>query len=213
MESSPVEPAAASSSSMDVVPSGSSSKAVARRAPAWWESLTAARIWTSLVSMPLVGSWLGPWLFGFICSFVVPFSFVVKPRFRAVTSTDAETRVSLVLPDIRRNRNHLGSVHAGALFTAGELAAAMAATLAGQHLTRTAGAGRIGVLPVSGTIDYHKKARGNIGVEAVVDHADVMKAVDAEGWVSVAARLADKSGAGEEVATLKLRCNLRRFES
>lgn len=176
------------------------------RAPSWWERWTVADFWSYFSKIPIVGRWM----FSVLFSFVVPFSSVIKPRFRTITATSSESRVSIILPDLGRNRNHLGSIHAGALFTAGELATAMAATLAGQMLTKSLG-GRIGVLPTAAKIGYLKKARGGIGVECIVEHSVLQKAIEAgDGEVWVNATLRDNEGTGVDVATFELKCNLRK---
>lgn len=67
------------------------------------------------------------------------------------------------------------------------------------------------MLPTGVTIDYLKKARGGVGVECSVEHAELIKALEAgESEVELSASLRDEEGKGEDVARMKLRCNLRK---
>lgn len=102
--------------------------------------------------------------------------------------------------------NHIGSQHAGALFTLGETASggAMAGVFAAQILS---------VRPIAGGADirYVKVAKGAITATATVDGADDLRArLDADGKVAfdVAVTLTDESGA--EVATMRVNWHVKK---
>ncbi|KAI9003454.1 hypothetical protein DFJ74DRAFT_713672 [Hyaloraphidium curvatum] len=181
------------------------------RKPAFWERYTLAEVFSACKRVPLIGTWL----FGFVVGVLGPFSASISASFREVSSTTDRSTVRLTLPDRRSNRNHLSCIHASALFCAAETASAMCATVAGVALSRAAeakgDARKVGVIPSGAQIDYVKKARGPIGVECVVEHAEMEKALDAgkEMWVVVSLR--DKDGKGDKVSELRLRCNLKRM--
>lgn len=96
---------------------------------------------------PLPG---GEWLFAKIFARTVPYSGSVKPRIRVLEPGHAEVEI----PDIRANRQHLGSVHAIALMNVAEMASGLA-MMAGLP------DGIRGIV-TSLSMTYHKKARGTI---------------------------------------------------
>ena len=107
------------------------------------------------------------------------------------------------LPDRPELRNHVGSQHAGSLFTAGETASggAFAAEM-----------GELRPLVRDARIDYTKVANGEItaraafadGVDAVRERLDAAGAVD----FTVEVELTD--GGGDRVATMTVAWNVKR---
>lgn len=92
----------------------------------------------------------GQWIFARIFSFTVPYSGSVRPRIRVLEPGHAEVEI----PDIRANRQHLGSVHAIALMNVAEMTSGLA-MMAGLPPTVR---GIVTTLQMT----YHKKARGTI---------------------------------------------------
>jgi acyl-coenzyme A thioesterase PaaI-like protein len=102
-------------------------------------------LWRRLKSWPA-----GEWIFARIFSYTVPYSGSVRPRIRVLEPGHAEVEI----PDIRANRQHLGSVHAIALMNVAEMASGLA-MMAGLPPT-------IRGIVTSLQMTYHKKARGTI---------------------------------------------------
>jgi acyl-coenzyme A thioesterase PaaI-like protein len=102
-------------------------------------------LWRRLSTLPG-----GEWLFAKIFARTVPYSGSVKPRIKILEPGHAEVEI----PDIRANRQHLGSVHAIALMNVAEMASGLA-MMAGLP------DGVRGIV-TSLQMTYHKKARGTI---------------------------------------------------
>lgn len=102
-------------------------------------------LWRRLASWPG-----GEWLFARIFSFTVPYSGSVKPRVRILEPGHAEVEI----PDVRANRQHLGSVHAIALMNVAEMASGLA-MMSGLPAS-------VRGIVTSLQMTYHKKARGTI---------------------------------------------------
>jgi acyl-coenzyme A thioesterase PaaI-like protein len=102
-------------------------------------------LWRRLKSWPA-----GEWLFARIFAYTVPYSGSVQPRIRVLEPGHAEVE----MPDIRANRQHLGSVHAIALMNVAEMASGLA-MMAGLP-------GHIRSIVTALHMTYHKKARGTI---------------------------------------------------
>jgi len=102
-------------------------------------------LWRTLRSWPA-----GEWIFARIFSYTVPYSGSVRPRIRVLEPGHAEVEI----PDIRANRQHLGSVHAIALMNVAEMASGLA-MMAGLPPT-------IRGIVTTLQMTYHKKARGTI---------------------------------------------------
>ncbi len=96
---------------------------------------------------PLPG---GEWLFAKLFAYTVPYSGSVKPRIKILDPGHAEVEI----PDIRANRQHLGSVHAIALMNVAEMASGLA-MMAGLP-------GNVRGIVTTLSMTYHKKARGTI---------------------------------------------------
>jgi acyl-coenzyme A thioesterase PaaI-like protein len=105
----------------------------------------------------------------------------------------AEGRGVVRLPDSDDLHNHVGSQHAGALFTAGE--AASGATFAGAFAERL---GEIVPLARSASISYLKLAKGPITATGSLgeDKQSLLERLDADGKVvfPVEVELTDESG-------------------
>jgi len=109
------------------------------------------------------------------------------------------------LPDDERLRNHVGSQHAGGLFSVAE-AASGAAFVAGfaERL------GDITPLASSAEISYTKLAKGPIDARAELDGADdLLAALDADGKVSFPIDVTLSNGDGETVATATVQWHVR----
>lgn len=133
------------------------------------------RLWRRLA--PLPG---GRRLFSFAVGRMAPYTGSMGARVRGL----APGRCAVELPDRRRVRNHLGSVHAVALANLGELATGLATTAALP-------AGVRGIV-VGLEAEYRKKARGRLRavcrtelppVEAPVEHRARAEIRDPEGDV------------------------------
>ncbi len=131
------------------------------------------RLWRRL--QPLPG---GEWLFAKVFAFTVPYSGSVRPRIRVLEPGHAEVEI----PDVRANRQHLGSVHAIALMNVAEMASGLA-MMAGLP-------GDIRGIVTSLSMTYHKKARGTIRAVSRVTVPTVTESRDFE----VLAECFDPSG-------------------
>ncbi|MBY0420684.1 MAG: DUF4442 domain-containing protein [Parvularculaceae bacterium] len=119
-----------------------------------------------------------------------------------------EGRSSARLDETPQSINHVGSQHAGALFTLGETAsgAAMAGLFADRILA-------VRPLATQATIAYKKIARGTITALAAVagDAAALRAALERDGRVrfDVDVSLADQRGV--EVATMKVEWDVKKL--
>lgn len=114
---------------------------------------------------------------------------------------------SVRLPDEENLRNHVGSQHAGALFSAGE--AASGAAFVGAFAERM---GEITPLAKSASIDYRKLAKGPITATATLgeDKAALVERLDADGRVEFAIAVSLADADGNEVATMTVDWHVRR---
>jgi acyl-coenzyme A thioesterase PaaI-like protein len=119
----------------------------------------------------------------------------------------AEGRGVVRLPDRPEIRNHVGSQHAGALFSAGEAAsgAAFVGTFAGQL-------GDLRPLAESAEIAYRKLAQGTITATATLDSdpAELIATLDEEGVVRFPVRVELTNAVGDTVAEMTVRWHVRR---
>jgi acyl-coenzyme A thioesterase PaaI-like protein len=114
---------------------------------------------------------------------------------------------SVELPDDERLRNHVGSQHAGGLFSAAE--AASGAAFVGAFAERM---GEITPLAKSARIDYLKLARGPITAAATLaeDKVALLERLDADGRVEFPVSVSLTDGEGAEVATVTVDWHVRR---
>jgi uncharacterized protein (TIGR00369 family) len=104
------------------------------------------------------------------------------------------------LPDQPELRNHIGTLHAGALFTLGETASG--AAVAGAIAPILADSRP---LATSARIEYLRAARGEIVATAIIAEAEGLQArVVSEGRVSVPVRVALQDSKGVEVGRLEV---------
>jgi acyl-coenzyme A thioesterase PaaI-like protein len=114
---------------------------------------------------------------------------------------------SVRLPDDERLRNHVGTQHAGGLFSAAE--AASGAAFVGAFLERM---GEITPLAKSARIDYRKLAKGPIMATATLseDKAALLERLDADGRVEFPVSVSLTDGEGTEVATVTVDWHVRK---
>ena len=97
-------------------------------------------------------------------SLMSPFNRHLKARLLEWTDEKALIEVRR----IRRVRNHVGSIHAGALFTLGE-------TCAGLVIIRNFPFKKFRPLMSDVKVTYSKQARGNVTGEAIIPPADIAR--------------------------------------
>jgi uncharacterized protein (TIGR00369 family) len=113
---------------------------------------------------------------------------------------------TVVLPKRGELTNHVGSQHAGALFTVAETASG--AAFVGAFAVRM---GDITPLARHAEIDYVKVANGPVTASAKlgVDAAEALATLDAEGKVEFPCHVELTDGAGDLVATATVRWHVR----
>jgi acyl-coenzyme A thioesterase PaaI-like protein len=119
----------------------------------------------------------------------------------------ADGRGVVRLPDDERLRNHVGSQHAGGLFTAGEAASGGAFLGAfAEHM------GGLTPLARSAQIEYLKLAKGPITATATLagGAGPLLAELDETGRVGFPVEVSLKNEQGEEVARLTVEWHLRR---
>ena len=110
------------------------------------------------------------------------------------------------LPERPEITNHVGSQHAGGLFTAAETAsgAAFIAAFADRL-------GEVTPLAKSASIDYEKLAKGPIDATASLDGADgLIQALDADGKVEFQVEVVMKDSDGQQVASAQVDWHVRK---
>ncbi|MET0306305.1 MAG: DUF4442 domain-containing protein [Solirubrobacterales bacterium] len=122
-----------------------------------------------------------------------------------VTSVAAGEAV-VVLPERAELTNHVGSQHAGALFTAAE--AASGAAFVGAFAERM---GEVTPLARSAEISYEKIAKGPIEARAklAVPAAEALATLDAEGKVVFPCEIEMTDASGLRVATATVHWHVR----
>ena len=118
----------------------------------------------------------------------------------------AEGEAVVVLPERDELTNHVGSQHAGALFTVAETASG--AAFVGAFAPRL---GEVTPLARSAEISYVKVAKGPIEARAKlgVDPADALATLDAEGKVVFPCKVELTDASGDPVATASVQWHVR----
>ena len=118
----------------------------------------------------------------------------------------AEGEATVVLPERQELTNHVGSQHAGALFTAAE--AASGAAFVGAFAERM---GDVTPLARSAEIAYEKIARGPITAEATLGTPkdEALATLDRDGKVEFPCTVALTDADGTQVATATVRWHVR----
>jgi acyl-coenzyme A thioesterase PaaI-like protein len=124
----------------------------------------------------------------------------------AVTEV-ADGRGVVRLPEEDNLKNHVGSQHAGALFSAGE--AASGAAFVGAFAERM---GDITPLARSAEISYRKLARGPITATGILGEAKaaLLERLDADGKVEFPVEVDLADGEGNTVAAMTVHWHVRR---
>jgi uncharacterized protein (TIGR00369 family) len=136
---------------------------------------------------------------------VVPFVGYLGLRIEEIAAGEA----TVVLPDKDELRNHVGSQHAGALFTVAETASG--AAFVGAFAERM---GEVRPLAKSAEISYEKIAKGEITARATlgVPAAEALGKLDSDGVVEFPCTIELSDAAGETVATATVRWHVRKTE-
>jgi acyl-coenzyme A thioesterase PaaI-like protein len=118
----------------------------------------------------------------------------------------SEGEATVLLPDLPELKNHVGSQHAGALFTAAETASG--AAFVGAFAERM---GDVTPLARSAEIAYEKIANGEITAKATlgVDATEALATLDAEGKVEFPCEVELSDGDGQRVATATVHWHVR----
>ncbi|MFL5832697.1 MAG: DUF4442 domain-containing protein [Solirubrobacterales bacterium] len=118
----------------------------------------------------------------------------------------SEGEATVLLPDLPELKNHVGSQHAGALFTAAETASG--AAFVGAFAARM---GDVTPLARSAEIAYEKIANGEITAKARlgVDADEALATLDAEGKVEFPCEVELSDGDGQRVATATVHWHVR----
>jgi uncharacterized protein (TIGR00369 family) len=132
----------------------------------------------------------------------VPFAGFLGLEIVSISAGEAMAR----LPERPELTNHVGSQHAGALFTVAE--AASGAAFVGAFAERL---GEITPLARSAEISYEKIAKGPIEATAKlgVPAANALATLDAEGKVEFPCEVELVDGSGARVATATVRWHVR----
>ena len=118
----------------------------------------------------------------------------------------AEGEAVIVLPERQELTNHVGSQHAGALFTAAETASG--AAFVGAFALRM---GEVTPLARGAEISYEKIAKGPIEASAKlgVAPADALATLDADGKVVFPCEVELTDASGQRVATATIQWHVR----
>jgi uncharacterized protein (TIGR00369 family) len=136
---------------------------------------------------------------------VVPFVGYLDLRIESITAGEA----IVVLPDRAELKNHVGSQHAGALFTLAETASG--AAFVGAFAERM---GEVRPLARSAEISYDKVVKGEVTGRARlgVPAEEALATLDSEGVVQFPCEIELSNGDGETVATATVRWHVRKTE-
>lgn len=135
-------------------------------------------------------------------SMAVPFAAYLDLEITEVGPGEA----TVVLPRKAEHNNHVGSQHAGALFTVAETASG--AAFVGAFAVRM---GDVVPLAKSAEIDYEKVAHGPITAQATlgIDAAKALATLDAEGKVEFPCEVELHDKDGHRVATATVHWHVR----
>lgn len=114
-----------------------------------------------------------PWLFGRIMQEVIPFN---RPHRISVLEVSAKG-CKVFLPDRRRNRNHLGTMHACAIATAAEY-------VSGLNVVQACDMSEFRLIMSKIVVDYIRRPNGSCIAESSLSKSDlnlINKRLDAEG--------------------------------
>lgn len=131
------------------------------------------RIWRRCEKLPM-----GKWLFSRILGSTIPYTGSIKARVEHLEPGHAV----VVLPDKRRVRNHLNSVHAIALANVAELSTGLA-MISGLPTG-------VNAILVGLTVNYEKKARGELRAECTCSVPDT----DIRQQVAIDTEITDQTG-------------------
>lgn len=136
---------------------------------------------------------------------VVPFVGYLDLRIEDLSAGEA----TVVLPDKAELKNHVGSQHAGALFTAAETASG--AAFVGAFAERM---GEVRPLARGAEISYEKIAQGEVRARARlgVPAAEALATLDSDGVVQFPCEIELIDSDGETVATATVRWHVRKTE-
>src|SRR6201999_2953119 len=136
---------------------------------------------------------------------VVPFVGFLDLQIESLTAGEA----TVVLPDKAELKNHVGSQHAGALFTAAETASG--AAFVGAFAERM---GEVRPLARSAEISYEKIAQGEVTAKARlgVPAAEALATLDSDGVVQFPCEVELFDAGGATVATATVRWHVRKTE-
>jgi uncharacterized protein (TIGR00369 family) len=136
---------------------------------------------------------------------VVPFVGFLDLRIETIAAGEA----TVVLPDKAELKNHVGSQHAGALFTAAETASG--AAFVGAFAERM---GEVRPLARSAEISYEKIAQGEVTAHARlgVPAAEALATLDNDGVVQFPCEIELSDANGATVATATVRWHVRKTE-
>jgi uncharacterized protein (TIGR00369 family) len=136
---------------------------------------------------------------------VVPFVGYLDLRIEEIAAGEA----TVVLPDKPELHNHVGTQHAGALFTVAETASG--AAFVGAFAERM---GEVRPLARSAEISYEKIAKGEIKARATlgVPAGEAIGKLDSDGVVEFPCEIELSDAAGEKVATATVRWHVRKTE-
>jgi acyl-coenzyme A thioesterase PaaI-like protein len=109
------------------------------------------------------------------------------------------------LPERVEMTNHVGSQHAGGLFTAAETASG--AAFVGAFAERL---GEITPLAKSADISYEKIAKGPIDATATLDDAGLIDRLEADGKVEFQIEVVLKDSGGQQVASATVDWHVRK---
>jgi uncharacterized protein (TIGR00369 family) len=132
----------------------------------------------------------------------VPFADHLNLEISSISEGEAE----VVLPERQELTNHVGSQHAGALFTAAETASG--AAFVGAFAERM---GDVTPLARSAEIDYEKIAEGPITARARLGLGkdEALSRLDADGRVEFPCEIELSDSSGARVATATVRWHVR----